>query len=291
MSTQMISKSLFILEPVKTGGYELCIKFLDKAESLVSAKKFTFSLEQPIQGAKEESKASHNKEASENELLDVYSQNGVCGPSILTSLFSKGDEQGVKKAAQMLKASALKGPTVFVLDLKDPETGYKDNATGTITKCESAVCEFFKSKIPCAQAGKHAKKIHKSAPDFVLCEGHLKMDLLKCGGFSGSEIDYFHTPSGAKSFCQCTEFFMNAFKMGETAVGEKGALLADKYIVPISGKFNSFKPCTKSTVLYPALYKDIYSIQGEFAKVLSTVYSVSGKYDVSSKITTMSVTR
>lgn len=297
MSTQMINKSLFILEPVEEGGYELCIKFLDKTEGLVSAKKFTFSQAKPIQGSKEEGKVSNDdgknakKEPVENELLDVYSQNGVCSPNVLTNLFSKGDEQGVKKAAQMLKASTFQGPTILVLDLKDPETGYKENAKETIVKCESAVCDFFKSKTPSTEAGKHAKKIHGSAPDFVLCEGNLKMDLLKCGGFAASEIDYFHTPSGAKSFCQCAEFFMNAFKMGETAQGEKGALLADKYIVPVSGKFTSFKPCSKSTVLYPALYKDIYSVQGEFAKVLGTVYSVSGKYDLSSKITMMSVTK
>ena len=171
-----------------------------------------FSLQKP---RSEEGKVSHDdhKQVLGEELLDVYSQNGVCTADIL-KIFSKKDEQDVRKAVGMLKSKA---PTILVLDLRDPETGYKENSKGTIAKCEQGVCDFFKAK-SYDEAPKHAKKVHSAfTPDFVLCEGSLKMDLLKCGGFSASEVEYFNTPSGSKSFCQCTEFFMNAFKFGQVA--------------------------------------------------------------------------
>jgi hypothetical protein len=281
-----ISKSTFSLQPI-AGGYELQIKFLDKSDGVVSTRKFSFAQPKPAQVSKDDSKVSL-AQASMDELLDVYSQNGVCGEELLKNLFTKKDEQGVKKAAAVVKALAFKGPTMLVLDLKDPLTGYKPNALDTIAKAEKVVCDFFKSKGASNQASKHGNKIHSAvALDFVLCEGSLKQDLLKSGGFTASEVDYFHTAAGVQSLCQCAEFFMNAFKMGEQVQG--GAFLAAKYIVPVSGKFAAFKPCIKSTVLYPALYKEIYSLQGAFAKVLSTVYALFGKYDAATKITTMSV--
>lgn len=298
MSVANISKSAFVLEPVKSGGYELQIKFLDSADSLISSRKFLFSQQTPPSISREEGKVSRdgNTEEQGEELLDVYSQNGECTSpdEILTKLFKKGDVKGVKSAAGVVKATAFKGPTILVLDLKahDLDKGYREQAGGTIEKCEDVVCDFFKKKTAGSQISKEARQVQSLlTPDFVLCEGRLKVDLLKGGGFSASEIDYFHTRSGAQSLCQTAEFFMNAFKFGEMAQGEKGNFLAGKYIVPVSGRLASFKPCAKSTVLYPALYAKLYSPEGEFAKTLSTVFNVSGKLDAPSKITTMSMVR
>jgi hypothetical protein len=61
--------------------------------------------------------------------------------------------------------------------------------------------------------------------------------------------------------------------------------------VPLSGKCAAFKPWGKSTVLYPALYKKVYALEGAFAKALSVVYGVSGKFDPATKITVMSVVK
>jgi hypothetical protein len=293
MSTQ-ISKCVFSLGPVRESYYDLSIKFLNGEDEVLSTKKFTFSQQKKEDGKLSYEKArTGKKDAFEDTLLDVYSQNGVCGPKILSSLFLKRDEQGIRRATAMMNEKAFKARTILVLDLQDPKTGYKENSDETIAKCERAVCDFFKSKSLSSEASKHAKKIHKNlALDFLLLEGSLKMDLLKYGGFSDSEIDYFHTSSGAKVLCQCTEFFINAFKMGEIAQGEKeGVLLADKYIVPISDQFTSFMPCIKSVVYLPPQYREMYAEDGIFAKKLKEAFAVSVTYDTSSKITIMNVTR
>lgn len=277
MSTPIINQSLFNLTPVKDGLYELSIAFFD-GDKQVSSKKFTF-----IQKKMEEGK--YEKHLKDDPLLDVYSQNGMCSPKILSTLFSKKDEQGLKKAEKMRESLGFKGRTILVLDIRDPDKGYADKET--IVKCERAVCEFFKDKIPLSDASKHAKKIHKHPMDFVLCEGRLKADLLK--HFTPLETRYFETASGRQSLCQCAEFFMNALKGGDIIEG--GTLLADKYIESISGRYSFFEPCTTSTVLYPSLYEKMYSLDGAFAKTLSAVFSVSGTFDPSSKITIMNVAR
>ena len=264
-----VSNVLFSLAPVKQDAYELQIKFFDEKETLVSDKKFTF-----VQG-----------KSGEGELFDVYSQNGTSVPNLLEHLFMNHDESGIKKAATKVKGA--KGPTILVLDLKDPVAGY--NANETVAKGEKMFCSFFQNKPVDGTVSARAKKIKSKifCPDFVLCEGALKMDLLKSGGFSVSEVDYFNSPKGAMSFCKCAEFFMNAFKFGQVAHGPNGEFLAAKYIVPINGAV--FGPFAKSTVLYPKMYQELYSPKGEFALVLSSVFSVTGDFDKQSKITTLSV--
>jgi hypothetical protein len=267
-----VDHASFLLEPKKNGSYALQVNFMSAGKLATSSKEFTFT---PYQG-----------ELS-GELVDYYSQNGVCSPDILNHLFSKGDEQGIKKAASKLKPLAGKVPTILVLDLKDPQSGYKPNLEGTVAKCEEVVCAFFKKPQP--GVSKHARKAQALvAPDFVLCEGSLKIDLLAKGGFSPAEVDYFNSPNGVTSFCQCAEFFMNAFKFGQEAHGPNGDFLAGKYIVPISGKAE-FKPYAKSVVFYPALYKEVYSPQGAFAQVLSTAFQIEGMFDAPSKITTLTM--
>jgi len=292
MSDAVISKSAFILEPKKEGAYELQIQFLGSHDDLISTRNFIFTPQGPKATSKEEGKVSFESTLQGDELLDVYSQNGECSSpeKILKNLFSKRDIQDASAAGSVLKTSGFKGPTILVLDLKDhdPTKGYKERTT--IEKCEDVVCEFFKRK---ALEGPAKAVQFKSTltPDFVLCEGRLKVDLLKCGGFTASEIEYFHTRSGATSLCQTAEFFMNAFKFGEKAVGEKGELLAERYIVPVSGRFSSFQPCTTSTVLYPPPYAKIYAVDGVYAKTIGTVFNVKGGVDAATKITTMSVAR
>jgi len=283
MSLNLISKSSFSLAPLNESAYELNIHFSNEKGDLVSDKKFTFLQQQSLE---------------EGEILDVYSQNGTTAPAILKHLFEKRDEQEVKKAAAVLKPIVPSGPIMVVLDLQDPHTHYSacsECVDETIAKCEGVVCDFFQKKTLESSLSAHAKKIHKlfqeSCPlNFVLCEGSLKMDLLKYGGFTDAEIDYFQNSSvGPKNFCQCAEFFMNGFKLGQTVRGAGGYLLPEKFIQPVSSKFTAFKPYQKSTVFYPASYKELYSLEGEFAKVLSSIFCLKGGFNAASKITTISV--
>ena len=261
---QGITQSSFLLAPKNSDAYELQLSFLDQQGGPISQKSFIFSQQCPPQ---------------EGEIVDVYSQNGSCSEPLLKQLFNKSDVAGVNKATRKLKAL---GPVVLVLDLKDENKGYLDE--GAIAKSEAVVCDFFQQKAADG-APKHAKKIHKlfqKTLDFVICEGSLKTDLLK--QFAEPEVEYFqNTQQGAIHFCQCAEFFMNGFKLGQEVRG----IASEKYITPISG--HSFEPHQKSTVLYPALYKDIYSVHGKFAQVLKPVFSVNGRFDEESQITEMSV--
>ncbi|MBS0606965.1 MAG: hypothetical protein JSR57_08445 [Verrucomicrobia bacterium] len=76
---------------------------------------------------------------------------------------------------------------------------------------------------------------------------------------------------------------MNGFKFGHAVTG----ISADHYIKPITNKV--FHPFEKSTVWYPALYKEIYSPEGEFANTLKPIFSIFGLFDAKTKITQMSV--
>ncbi len=160
----------------------------------------------------------------------------------------------------------------------------------SVAKCEEVVCDFFKQEITNSAISSRSKKIHtliqKNYPlDFVLCEGSLKMDILKYGGFLDKEIEYFQkTKIGAKSFCQCAEFFMNAFKLGQEVRAHEGTFLGEKYFIPISKKYAVLKPQKKSTVFYPSSYKELYSLEGDFAKVMSSIFSVSGQFDKDSQV-------
>lgn len=294
MSEAVISKSAFFLAPASQGAYELQIQFLSSDDSPISSKKFTFTPTKGAGLAKDEGKVSKSDALQSAELLDVYSQNGECTvpEKLLKKLFGKRDVADVTAAAGVVKASGFEGPTILVLDLKDHEQGYRDKAGATIAKCEQVACEFFKGKALEKNAPAHAQNFKsKFNPDFVLREGTLKVDLLKTGGFTPAEVEYFHTRPGATSLCQTAEFFMNAFKFGEVAKGGSGEFFAGKYIEPVSGKFSSFQPCSVSTVLYPPPYAKIYAVDGVYAKTIAPVFHVKGGIDPVTNITTMSVAR
>ena len=106
MSIKEIINSSFALAPLNGSAYELKIQFADDQEGLVSNKTFIFS---------------QKVSPKEGEILDVYSQNGTCKDSILNHLFEKKDEKGIQK---VLKKPLPAGPTLLVLDLKDPHTQY-----------------------------------------------------------------------------------------------------------------------------------------------------------------------
>lgn len=254
-----VSHCSFSLKSLHEQAYQLKVQFPDESDKI-----FTFIQQFPLE---------------KGEIVDIYSQNGSCNSSILNGLFQKRDIQGIQKAVAKLQKTL--GPTVMVLDLHDPNTGYVD-CEETIPLCEETVCSFLKENK--ATTSKSAKKIHalfQETLDFVICEGSLKMDLLK--GFSPQQVDYFLGDS--TSFCQCAEFFMNSFKFGQEVDG----ILAEKYIKSVSSKFSVFKPYEKSTVFYPSNYKPIYGIDKPFAKTLKPVFSVTGDCDEVSNITTISL--
>lgn len=256
-----ISQCSFSLKSLHEQAYQLKVQFPNGSNKI-----FTFIQQSSLE---------------KGEIVDIYSQNGACSASILNGLFQKKDVQGIQKAVAKLQEPL--GPSVMALDLHDPNTGYVD-CQETIPVCEEAVCSFLKESTADGTTSKSAKKVHalfQKTLDFVICEGSLKMDLLK--GFSPQQVDYFL--SAPASFCQCAELFMNSFKFGQEVDG----ILAEKYIKSVSSKFSVFKPYEKSTVFYPAMYKEIYSVDGSFAKGLKPVFSVSGGFDAVSKITTISL--
>lgn len=269
-----ICKTAFSITPLHEKAYDLNIKFLDKDSHALSDKTFTFIEEFSL---------------NEGTIWDVFTKNGVCKASLP---FTKSDVKELNQAAKMLP-NALSTPLVCVLDLKDPSTGYLPNST--IVACEEAVCSFFQNDTASKGSSAQSKKVHSlfksSIPvDFVICEGHLKMDLLEQGGFTDKEIEYFQsTSSGKTSFCKTAEYFMNGFKLGDTGHVAGKSFPAHAYVKSISPKFNTFQPYKTSTVFYPALYKDMYSPNGEFAATLEPKFTSSGSFDAATEITTLTV--
>lgn len=266
-----ISSTSFSFASLNKDAYEFQIQFSDAAEKPVSKKTFVFTQTQ--------------SPSEDTETLDVYSQNGVCRTQVLKHLFSEEDVLGVQNVAK--KAFKANGPVVYVLDLKGINKGYLDP---TIPKCETAVCDFFKSEEADACWTDAAQEVHevfqKSLPiDFVLCEGSLKTKLVS--EFSDEEAGFLLSKKGVTSFCQVAEPFMNGFKLGQEVKG----IQAQDYLTSVSKKMSVFHPTQKSTVLYPDAYKEIYSLNGDYAKSLSTVFSVSGNFDEESGITSMTVER
>lgn len=272
MSTNIFSSS-FQLTPLHESAYQLKIDFLNEQRAVVDGKEFTFI---------------HDACPNEEKVYDVLTKNGKCHASILKKLFSNKDVDQAQQSALCL--STAPSPLLWVLDLQHPQSGYCKGEP--IKKNEEEVCQFFKASATGSNASAPSKKLHgifhqKLPMDFMLCEGSLKVDLLSKGGFTDQEAAYFHTKGGALDFCQTTEFFMNAFKLGHAAQAQAGSLSGHSFIYSLSEK--SFQPSKASTVLYPPFYKQIYAVDGHFAKTLGPVFSVSGGLDPSTEITVLNV--
>lgn len=261
MSSLAISNSSFSLTPMNSEAYQLDVQFLDANQQVLSKKSSIFTQQStPESGV----------------ILDVYSQNGVCSNGLFANpeqaLFQSKDEHGIKRAVKLLPSTEHAGPTVIVLDLKDPNKSYLDR--DAIAARESAVCDFLSAEATADDVLPRAMKIHKifkeALPlDFVLCEGSLKHALL--ANLSEDEAGYL-LQRDPLAFCKYTEYFMNAFKLGQSTKD----LTPVSFFKPVS-KVGAFKPQATSTVWYPKQYKDIYSVNGTFFQTMKPVFSVSGK--------------
>jgi hypothetical protein len=278
-----IVKNSFALEPLKNGSSTLTIQFFKKGkEDPLSKETFTF-----FPHARVDSKEHKAKDIASSgyELIDIYSQNGSCSEDIVHTLFKSCDKRGAKEAAKALKNSTLTGHTIFCLDLSDPETLYSENREKTVEKCEGAILQFFQEKLP-KKASTAQKVIHSLNPDFVFFEGRLKKKLLE--SFTAEERTYLN--QAKQEFCQITEFFMNALKLGELVINAKGeALSAKDFIAPVKD-LSPFEPCETSTVLYPKNYAKLYSIDKPVPQTLMKVYTVWEKCKTA-KVITLSVRR
>lgn len=117
---------------------------------------------------------------------------------------------------------------------------------------------------------KSTKKVLRNSPkyNFVLCEGTLKNDLLNSRVFDQYQISYLN--DNVQEFCQLTEFFMHAIKLGQIVDGVP--LDALKYIHTVNGK--NFKPFKKSVIYFPEEYKEVYKSDGDLHKIYQQVYNV-----------------
>ncbi len=272
MSTNVFSSS-FQLTSLHESAYQLKVDFLSEKGAVVGGKEFTFV---------------QDLHPQEEKIYDVFTKNGTCNASILKKLFSNKDVGQAELSA--LCFSTPPRSLLWVLDLKHPQTGYCNS--NPIKKNEEEIYQFFKAGLANSKASAPSKKLHgifqqKLPMDFMLCEGSLKVELLSKGGFTDQEAAYFHTHSGGLDFCQLTEFFMNAFKLGHVAKAQAGSINGNAFIYSLSEK--PFEPSKISTVFYPPFYKEIYALDGQFAKTLGTVFSVSGGLNLLTEITTLNV--
>ena len=120
-----INKTSYSLEKLNESAYQLTIDFAGQ-EGTLSQKQVTFIQESSVQEA---------------TVFDVLTKNGTCKSALLKSLFRKNDVCDVQSAC--LKLGSPSGPTVAVLDLKDPYTGYLPPSCDLIPNSEEQVCDFF----------------------------------------------------------------------------------------------------------------------------------------------------
>ena len=204
----------------------------------------------------------------DGRVQDIFTKNGVCQTFSPIQPFTKRE---LKEAKSTLPLCDPLCQTVAVFDFSDSEKRYLEGTN--IYKAELSVVSLFQEA-----------KIKALIPaQFILCEGSLKHDLLK--GLSDPEIEFLNSKEGAKTFCECAEYFMNGMKLG----GAPREFDFHKYF---RGLGNSpYKPVKVSTVFYPEQYKTIYSPSSPFAETLIPVFSVTGNYSDSTKITTLHVER
>lgn len=267
MPTLGVGNLNFSLTSHHAQAYELEVIFPPLSEGgSSSSKTFTF-----LQG----------NDVASGKIVDIYSLNGVCQ----REMFKMDDGVAIQKAKEKWEDEEVKDPTILVLDLKDSHLSYEDHHK--IKKYEKIVSSFFAGAREGASVkAKDAKKLEplskpRGIVDFVLCEGSLKHDLLKY--FSPAQGEYLLSKQGGTGFCQCAEFVMNGFKFGQEVKG----IEAHNYVSPLSNK--EFHPYQTSTVWYPPLYKEMYSIDGRFVRVLKSVFSITGAFDEEKKITSLDV--
>lgn len=272
-----ISQCSFTLTSHHARAYQLEMDFTDMAGSSLSKKHVNFTQDRaPVQG----------------RLWDVASINSRCG---VPSHFEKRDFESIKAALSQYAEMGGADPIIVTLDIKDSHDLYDSAACPgeSISSEEDAVCDFFRATELDLPNSSTRKKIHSlfqsvHPVDFVLREGSLKKDLLQTGLFSDAEADFFQK-RGGKAFCQVAEFFMNGLKLGSVARSTAGDFPLYAYVTSLLSVPTSFGPYNESTVLYPPLYQETYSLEGPFFRSLASVYSVSGSLDPKSKITTVNV--
>lgn len=205
---------------------------------------------------------------TKGRVQDIFTKNGVCQSFNPASPFSKRE---IKEAKAALPLVDLSLQTVAVFDLNDSEKRYLNG--DVIQSAEQSVISLFTNA-----------KIKALIPaQFILCEGSLKADILK--SLSEREVEYLNSREAAQSFCECAEYFMNGMKLG----GSPKELDIQKYFKAL-GK-ESFNPVKTSTTFYPEQYKEIYAPTSQFANTLIPVFSLTGNYSMTSKITTLHVER
>lgn len=275
------------------GSYKVKITFWDENNQTLSVKKITCLANQNLGNE------------TNKEVLDVYSFNGIASKEAKKCLNDKNFTPEIAKEAQLIQTIvqdligqdkiSKDSQSLIVADFKDfPKTkgsstyseeksirGAEDhlknlfqNSTAITTKASTPALEF--------------KNAEKGNLKHIINEGSLKFDILKTKLFSKEEKDFLQTTGeGSKGFCQFTEFFMNAFKFGDTVqVAIKEGILPDKklveqtifegnkYIANID-ETKPYQPANKSTTIYPDSYKEI-ATKGIYTQAMqnSKVFSV-----------------
>ena len=198
----------------------------------------------------------------EGVTLDLYTQNGQ---DIAQEDLNLG-----------LNAGYSSDQTLAVVDIKGSDNTYLGDKE-SVKKAERVAIALLQKQCP---------QLY-----FILLEGSLKIDILASGLFSKEEIEFLEqTPKGKVILCQFAEFFMNAFKSGQSVSCNGHILSFGSYIYPLK-EGSTFQPRTTSIVVYPPLYKTIYAIDGPVARSFAPTFHVSGSFNPKTEVTIWEVTR
>jgi hypothetical protein len=228
---------------------------------------------------------------------DVQPINGVYQKKFIKNLFKAKNVKDMSDQLKYLKNHEEdKYIKVFVLDIKDSTCNY--NSMTDIQSAEKEVKDFFSGKEPKEKSPRKDiyKIIKENNINYFFCEGKLKHFLVN-EIFSNEQSNFFqNTDQGKATLCQISEILLDEFKMGYeilvAANNKTHILLPDDYLILFKNKINvdliknpiTLSPITLFT-LYPAHYKELYSLKEKYCESLSNCFKFDHEYDDKTRTT------
>jgi hypothetical protein len=225
--------------------------------------------------------------------IDCCSLNLSCEEVQRQTYFSTRDIADLQAAYQEKKEQQLSGKSVVVLDISSgSRLGY---LSPTIPAMENLLFDYFQDPTNKENARSFKSPSMRAATELleqegsfaiVAFEGSLKRDLLLYGGFSKATQAQLQNDS--LLFCQITEVFINAMKLGHQGKSLSGHIFSSAtYFKTVDG--TPFQPCLHSYTLYPPLYAQVYHPEGHIPKEWKKIFYVEGMSRPTSQITTLCV--
>ena len=231
-------------------------------------------------------------------IADAYPLNGTVksGRFKITSYIRPSHRKEIQQQIDILDEidPGKNDARCLVIDFKD-RSGRYDHLEDIATT-ESAFADFFRnsrSDNNDTQAVIH-KLIKNGGITFFINEGSLKANLIK-HAFTPQQADFFQrSEDGSRLLCQLCEVIMNGFKQGNEAVVNGHHFTPNDYIAPLNDPTggidevaNDIHPSIRLMTLYPNFYRQAYSPQSEYYRLITSIFKATHEDKNSTTIITI----